>query len=117
MIIKHMLRDSIFLMNSQIRFLSDFPIDQIKSLIQKSRQWHVTAYGRFMKRTGDSRFGETPEDSSAVRFTVMTYNVLAQFHLENHQDLYTHCPEDAISWPSRRSRLIRELQHSKADII
>ncbi|KAG7282458.1 hypothetical protein CRUP_018175 [Coryphaenoides rupestris] len=42
-------------------------------------------------------------------FTVMSYNILAQDLLEANQQLYSHCPLEALDWINRYNLLLEEI--------
>lgn len=49
-------------------------------------------------------------------FTVMSYNILAQDLLEDHQDLYVHCPLEVLDWSYRCNLLLEEIVKWAPDV-
>ncbi|EFJ17358.1 hypothetical protein SELMODRAFT_270348 [Selaginella moellendorffii] len=48
-------------------------------------------------------------------FTVLSYNVLADLYATS--DMYSYCPQWALSWAYRRQNLLREIVGYRADIL
>ncbi|XP_014239930.1 protein angel homolog 2 isoform X1 [Cimex lectularius] len=60
---------------------------------------------------------KTPIPAGEQKFTVMSYNVLAQDLIENHRGLYpTQDPED-LKWENRKKKLIGEIKTQNPDIL
>lgn len=51
------------------------------------------------------------------RFTLVSYNILSQSLLTDHNYLYTSCNPKDLEWPRRGHRIVSELLHNQADII
>lgn len=51
------------------------------------------------------------------RFTIVSYNILSQTLLNNHDVLYTECDYKDLEWPNRGHRIVNELLHNQADVI
>jgi protein angel len=51
-----------------------------------------------------------------VKFSVMSYNVLAQELLENHPYLYRYHDPRSLHWPRRFSGLIEEISYLRPDV-
>lgn len=49
-------------------------------------------------------------------FTVMSYNILAQDLLEANQQLYSHCPLEALDWSNRYNLLLQEILQWMPDV-
>jgi len=56
-----------------------------------------------------------PPSSSGSRFTVLTYNLLADLYAKS--DGHSHCPAWTMSWQYRKRNLLRELLTHRADIL
>lgn len=55
--------------------------------------------------------------SFRFRFTVVSYNILSQSLLHNHNYLYNKCDPKDLEWPTRGHRILNELLGNRADII
>ena len=75
------------------------------------RSFEYTALGRRLK---DKEIGQ-PRNS--VKFSVFSYNVLAQHLLEEHTYLYKNANPEALDWDGRSQRILREFKDSKADVL
>jgi protein angel len=51
------------------------------------------------------------------RFTLVSYNILSQSLLNDHNYLYSSCNPYDLEWPRRGHRIVRQLIHDRADII
>lgn len=51
------------------------------------------------------------------RFTLVSYNILSQTLLNEHNYLYTNCNPTDLEWPRRGQRIVSELLQNRADII
>lgn len=69
------------------------------------RVWETVGSGR------DNRQGP------AVKFKVLSYNLLAQYLLECHPYLYTDCSPHDLKWKSRAARLFDEITSLAPDIL
>nr|CAG4714449.1 unnamed protein product [Naegleria fowleri] len=56
------------------------------------------------------------QDSNKFKFTLLTYNILAQ-SLFNRKEGMPYCTKRCASWSHRRENLFREIQEYNADII
>ncbi|RWS03003.1 protein angel 2-like isoform X1 [Dinothrombium tinctorium] len=85
----------------------------IKEIVLKLRTWHWTSFGRVyttqIRRREQSRHN--------MEFSLMTYNILSQDLITGHPYLYDHCSENALKWPQRGERIIRELREAYPDFI
>ena len=54
---------------------------------------------------------------NSLKFTVLSYNVLAQQLLEEHTYLYKHVDPDSLDWERRSHRILREVKDAKADVL
>eukprot|EP00210_Caulerpa_lentillifera_P005163 g4935.t1 len=59
----------------------------------------------------------TPHISQEGRFTVLSYNLLADLYALARDFTHSYCPDYAISWNYRRQNLVRELLSYGADIM
>ncbi|XP_031435700.1 protein angel homolog 1 isoform X4 [Clupea harengus] len=59
--------------------------------------------------------GQGPE--SVFEFTVMSYNILAQYLLEGHPELYIHCSDKVLVWSTRLKGIIQEIKTWRPDIL
>lgn len=83
---------------------------------QLPRQWEYTPYGLRYQSQADST--KTRRRSSQnLEFSIMTYNILAQDLLENHDHLYTGSEPGSLTWPARCQRLLAELELHRPDIL
>lgn len=55
--------------------------------------------------------------NAADSFTVMSYNILSQTHLQRHSSLYAECDASALNWPHRLSRISTEITQVAPDIL
>ncbi|XP_067334908.1 protein angel homolog 1 isoform X2 [Channa argus] len=58
-----------------------------------------------------------PFINPTMSFTVMSYNILAQYLLEANQELYIHCPLEVLDWSYRYNLIIEEIQKWAPDIL
>lgn len=58
--------------------------------------------------------GQGPE--SVFEFTVMSYNILAQYLLEGHPELYIHCSDKVLVWSTRLKGIIQEIKTWRPDV-
>ncbi|CAH2035850.1 unnamed protein product, partial [Iphiclides podalirius] len=56
-------------------------------------------------------------DGSSFKFKIVSYNVLAQYLLECHPYLYTHCSPRDLKWKVRAARLYNEILSLEPDIL
>jgi len=50
------------------------------------------------------------------KFSVASYNILAQDLLEQHFHLYHHCDERHLRWPYRRKNIMHQLNKNNPDV-
>uniref|UniRef100_A0A8C4STN6 Angel homolog 2 (Drosophila) n=1 Tax=Erpetoichthys calabaricus TaxID=27687 RepID=A0A8C4STN6_ERPCA len=50
-------------------------------------------------------------------FTVMSYNILSQYLLEDNAHLYKHCPRPILKWDHRFPNILQEFKDLDADIL
>lgn len=55
--------------------------------------------------------------ATATPFTVMSYNILSQTHLQTHRSLYADHDATALNWPHRLSRISNEITQIAPDIL
>lgn len=55
--------------------------------------------------------------TTATPFTVMSYNILSQTHLQTHNSLYANNDTTALNWPYRLSRISNEITQIAPDIL
>ncbi|PAA63552.1 hypothetical protein BOX15_Mlig026040g6, partial [Macrostomum lignano] len=59
-----------------------------------------------------------PENSRHVDFRVLSYNILAQCHLEFNPHLYSHVRNPRwLNWPLRRLNLLSDIRCLRADVL
>jgi len=80
-------------------------------LIYCMRHSEYTPLGRQLK---DKLVSYPP---NSLKFTVLSYNVLAQHLLEEHSYLYKNTDPEALEWERRSRRILREVKDSKADVL
>ena len=77
------------------------------------------------RRFSPSKLGQSIESGEwrpyrgrAAPFTVMSYNVLADYLMERHRhDLYRGQADDVLRWETRYPRLIGEILHRDPDVL
>lgn len=75
---------------------------------------YSTQHGRYWKTVDDK---SNHQHSSATSFTLMSYNILAQHHIDSQPSLY-HCHQpDSLGWPHRFEALKREINEISPDIL
>lgn len=60
---------------------------------------------------------DTPLASSNTSFTLMSYNILAQHHIDSQPSLYHNHNRDALQWAHRFDRLKQEITDISPDIL
>lgn len=88
-----------------------FEEEKLRQLMCLMRHTEYTPLGRQLK---DKLIGHPP---NSLKFTVLSYNVLAQHLLEEHTYLYKNVDPDALDWNSRSHRILREVKDAKADVL
>lgn len=74
---------------------------------------YSTQHGRYWKTAVD----ENHQHSSATTFTLMSYNILAQHHIDSQPSLYHSHQSDALCWTHRFEALKREIDEISPDIL
>lgn len=74
--------------------------------------YYSTQNGRQWKPIDNQTF-TTPNNS----FTLMSYNILAQHHIDSQPSLYRHHNPDALEWTHRFDALKREIDGVSPDIL
>ncbi|XP_058834341.1 protein angel homolog 2 [Topomyia yanbarensis] len=103
-------------------------LKQMSRSVKKSKSGVQTADRIIQRYTRQKTMSETCRNwqtvSSSVRccpndvkFTLMSYNILAQDLLELHANLYDLHDRVALSWPHRYDRLIAEINLIRPDIL
>ncbi|XP_041927138.1 protein angel homolog 1 isoform X1 [Alosa sapidissima] len=57
------------------------------------------------------------DPDTLFKFSVMSYNILAQDLLEANPDLYLHCSDKVLVWSARLKGIIQEIQAWRPDIL
>lgn len=60
---------------------------------------------------------DEPTNSSKFTFTLMSYNILAQHHIDSQPSLYQRHSPDSLNWSHRFDALKREIDHISPDIL
>ena len=94
---------------SSTSYLSTRSQDALSQFAQV-RSWTPTSLGKSVWA------GQVPTDSS-LKFSVMSYNVLAQNLLECHPYLYRDSPGPVLGWPYRWQGIKREILDIQPDIV
>lgn len=81
---------------------SDIPL--FKTTVDVGRRWQF------------AKGNERRHHSRSVSFTVISYNVLADFLLQAHPALYDECDHWLLQWEYRKKNLIKEILHYNADV-
>lgn len=107
-------------------------LDQLGKWLNKFRPWiykdKVTCRSvSFHRRTGLINFFLEPPfkganesfmlKKSELNFTLMSYNILSEDNMLRHPDLYSFCPPDALKWPNRGGRILKEIELNNPDIL
>lgn len=69
--------------------------------------------GRYWRAAGDTNEHHSPANS----FTLMSYNILAQHHIDSQPSLYNNHESDALCWTHRFDALKREINDISPDIL
>lgn len=81
------------------------------------RSFHVNVIARTNRKwIINSNDTNVPVEESRA-FTVMTYNILAQRHLHNHQDLYEENNPKSLEWPNRLKLIQQEIEEISPEIL
>lgn len=73
--------------------------------------YYSTQYGRHWKPI------DKPSSSSSTSFTLMSYNILAQHHIDSQPSLYHNHKPDALRWTHRFDMLKKEITDISPDIL
>ncbi len=85
--------------------------EKLRHRFSSLRRWEYTKLGKeFQQR-------KIRQPSHSLKFTVLSYNVLAQHLLEEHTYLYRKAEPEALDWEKRSERILREVKDTKADIL
>jgi len=84
---------------------------KLRNCICSRRYWQYTKYGLQLYRK------EVSVPQNSLKFTILSYNVLAQSLLEEHKYLYKHCDYRVLQWEKRAKRILREVKDTAADIL
>lgn len=85
--------------------------DQLRKKLCSLRSWELTNHGL------DHQKKKFKESEQSLKFTVLSYNVLAQHLLEDHSYLYKRTDPEALTWTKRGERIIREIKDTSADVL
>lgn len=96
---RHLISPKIILKIHRNRFAS-------QASSNRTRKWISAASG-----------SEGTTAAAATPFTVMSYNILSQTHLQTHKTLYADHDVTALNWPHRLSRISREITDIAPDIL
>ena len=78
----------------------------------RNRHWVYTDSGRMLHRNSADAC-----QKNSFRFSIATYNVLAQNLLEENSYLYSHCSEERyLEWSYRQQQLLAEITHYEPDV-
>jgi len=78
----------------------------------RKRQWAYTDSGRLLHSSSSDNCQQ-----SSFKFTIATYNVLAQNLLEDNSYLYSHCKDFRyLEWSYRQKQLLAEITHYEPDV-
>lgn len=78
-------------------------------MFDKLRTWQPTSFGRKLEQMDDS-------NNPGFFFTVMSYNVLAQDLLQEHQYLYHEHDKKALPWEVRWTNLLHEINKHSPEV-
>jgi len=77
-----------------------------------NRQWVYTDAGRTFDSSGSDACQQ-----NGFKFTIASYNVLAQNLLEDNSYLYSHCRDlRCLEWSYRQKRLLSEIAFYEPDV-
>ena len=96
-------------LNKQTYKISNDVLRKQKQL-KHMRKWETINYGRKYKKSSSST-------DNILKFTVMSYNVLAQKLLTDNMYLYKECESDHLEWDYRWPLLQYEISDIDPDII
>lgn len=84
---------------------------KLRFWLSSLRKWEYTKLGKELQQR------QIKFPSHSLKFTVLSYNVLAQNLLEEHTYLYRKADPEALDWDSRSERILREVRDHQADIL
>ncbi|XP_057372122.1 protein angel homolog 2-like isoform X2 [Daphnia carinata] len=84
---------------------------RIRHRLSSLRKWEYTKLGTELQK---QKIKQPPH---SLKFTVLSYNVLAQHLLEEHIYLYRNVETEALNWDKRAERILREVTNTYADIL
>lgn len=84
---------------------------RIRHRLSSLRKWEYTPLGKELQEQ------KTKQPPHSLKFTVLSYNVLAQHLLEEHIYLYRNVETEALNWDKRAERILREVTNTYADIL
>ena len=85
--------------------------EKLRHRLSSLRKWEYTKLGKELQQR------KIRQPSQALKFTVLSYNVLAQHLLEEHTYLYRRAEPDTLDWEKRSERILREVKDTQADIL
>lgn len=84
---------------------------KLRYRLSSLRKWEYTKFGRELQQR------KIRPPAQSLKFTVLSYNVLAQHLLEEHTYLYRKADPEALDWNSRAERILREVRDNQADVL
>lgn len=84
---------------------------KLRYRLSSLRKWEYTKFGRELQQR------QIRPPAHSLKFTVLSYNVLAQHLLEEHTYLYRKADPEALDWNSRAERILREVRDNQADVL
>jgi len=77
-----------------------------------NRQWVYTDSGRMLHDNSNN-----VRQQNSFKFTIASYNVLAQNLLEDNSYLYSHCRDFRyLEWSYRQKQLLAEMTYYQPDV-
>jgi len=77
----------------------------------RNRQWVYTNFDNMFLRTSSNKFHQ-----NSFKFTIATYNLLAQNLLEDNGYLYSRCEDYHLEWSYRKKHLLAEIAYYEPDV-
>ncbi|XP_068195808.1 protein angel homolog 1 isoform X2 [Antennarius striatus] len=99
----------------QFPTMSYYP--QINPTAHMEVEWRVWQESDESAPAVDPARTPVPSTKASMDFTVMSYNILAEDLLEDHQDLYPHCPLEVLDWNYRCNVILEEILKWTPDIL
>lgn len=78
---------------------------------------YSTPNGRYWKTAADAKQHNSSSSAASSSFTLMSYNILAQHHIDSQPSLYHKHQPDALCWSHRFEALKREIDEISPDIL